>query len=64
MSYELLETTVAETLLYTVSVTDPTNDTVTCSIATNTSIFYLQVGSTQFGMFLIFTGEKVQMNLC
>ena len=28
MSYEVLETTVAETLLYTVSVTDPTNDTI------------------------------------
>ena len=49
MSCEIPEDTLTETLLYTVSVTDPTNDTVTCSITTVTSVFYIQIGSTQFG---------------
>ena len=49
MSCEIPEDTLTATLLYTVSVTDPTNDTVTCSITTVTSVFYIQIGSTQFG---------------
>ena len=49
MSCEISEDTVTETLLYTVSVTDPTNDTVTCSITTVTTMFYLQTGSSMYG---------------
>lgn len=49
MSCEIPETTKIETVLYTVTVSDPTNDTVICSITTVTTIFYLQVGSNQYG---------------
>jgi hypothetical protein len=51
MSCEILEDTSTETLLYTVSVTDPTNDTVTCSITTPLSIFFMQIGTDQFSKF-------------
>ncbi|XP_076076457.1 protocadherin Fat 1-like [Mytilus galloprovincialis] len=48
MSSEILESITAESLLYTVSVTDPTNDTVTCTLTTATTMFYLQIGSNQY----------------
>ncbi|XP_052091684.1 cadherin-11-like [Mytilus californianus] len=48
MSCEILESITAESLLYTVSVTDPTNDTVTCTLTTVTTMFYLQIGSNQY----------------
>ncbi|VDI29019.1 Hypothetical predicted protein [Mytilus galloprovincialis] len=48
MSCEIQESITAESLLYTVSVTDPTNDTVTCSLTTATTTFFLQSGSSQF----------------
>ncbi|XP_063416621.1 protocadherin Fat 4-like [Mytilus trossulus] len=48
MSCEIPESITAESLLYTVSVTDPTNDTVTCTLTTATNTFFLQSGSSQF----------------
>ena len=48
MSCEIPEDTSTETRLYTISVTDPTNDTVTCSITTPTAIFFMQIGTNQF----------------
>ncbi|CAC5398925.1 unnamed protein product [Mytilus coruscus] len=48
MSCEILESITTESLLYTVSVTDPTNDTVTCTLTTVTTMFYLQIGSNQY----------------
>lgn len=51
MSSEILESITAESLLYTVSVTDPTNDTVTCTLTTATTMFYLQIGSNQYGSY-------------
>ena len=51
MSYEITEGTTAEMLIYTVSVTDPTNDTVTCSLTKPTTMFYLLAGTKDFGMF-------------
>ena len=51
MSYEMSEDTTVEMLIYTVSVTDITNDTVTCSMTTATTDFYLQPGTNPNGMF-------------
>ncbi|CAC5396999.1 unnamed protein product [Mytilus coruscus] len=48
MSSEIPESLTAESLLYTVSVTDPTNDTVTCALTIPSTIYYLQPGSVQF----------------
>ncbi|VDI04803.1 Hypothetical predicted protein [Mytilus galloprovincialis] len=48
MSSDIPESITSESLLYTISVTDPTNDTVTCVITPATSIFYLQTTSAQF----------------
>ncbi|CAC5396996.1 FAT4 [Mytilus coruscus] len=48
MSSDIPESITTESLLYTISVTDPTNDTVTCVITTATSVFYLQTTSAQF----------------
>ncbi|XP_076080884.1 cadherin EGF LAG seven-pass G-type receptor 2-like [Mytilus galloprovincialis] len=48
MSCEIPENIETESLLYTVSVTDPTNDSVTCTLVAASSIYFLQSGSTQF----------------
>ncbi|CAG2252805.1 unnamed protein product [Mytilus edulis] len=48
MSCEIPENIETESLLYTVSVTDPTNDSVTCTLEAASSIYFLQSGSTQF----------------
>ncbi|VDI50206.1 Hypothetical predicted protein, partial [Mytilus galloprovincialis] len=48
MSADIPESITSESLVYTISVTDPTNDTVTCVITQATSIFYLQTTSAQF----------------
>ncbi|CAC5396998.1 unnamed protein product [Mytilus coruscus] len=48
MSSEIPESLTAESLLYTISVTDPTNDTVTCFLSIPSYIYYLQPGSAQF----------------
>ena len=53
MSSDIPESITSESLLYTISVTDPTNDTVTCVITPATSIFYLQTTSAQFGKFKV-----------
>lgn len=54
MSCEIPENIETESLLYTVSVTDPTNDSVTCTLVAASSIYFLQSGSTQFGEFNIY----------
>ncbi|XP_071177942.1 cadherin EGF LAG seven-pass G-type receptor 2-like [Mytilus edulis] len=48
MSSEIPESWTAESLLYTISVTDPTNDTVTCALTIPSTIYYLQPGSVLF----------------
>ncbi|CAG2228748.1 unnamed protein product [Mytilus edulis] len=48
MSCEIPETLTTMSLLYTISVTDPTNDTVICNDTSSSAIFYLQPGIEPF----------------
>ncbi|VDI42303.1 Hypothetical predicted protein [Mytilus galloprovincialis] len=48
MSCEIPETLTTMSLLYTISVTDPTNDTVICNDTSSSAIFYLQPGIKPF----------------
>ncbi|CAG2228522.1 unnamed protein product [Mytilus edulis] len=58
MSSEIQESITADSLLYTVSVTDPTNDSVTCTFTTVTSTFFLQSGSSQFDTNIYVRGNE------
>ncbi|CAC5398928.1 unnamed protein product [Mytilus coruscus] len=58
MSCEIPESITAESFLYTVSVTDPTNDTVTCTLTTVTNTFFLQSGSSQFDTNIYVRGNQ------